>query len=76
MSDTRLEAAAVQRAAILRREPMQRVHDVLQLSAELREVALESLRTKHPDEPLLSLIARLTGEPMVPSTRRGPVPGR
>ncbi len=76
MRDTSAEAAAVQRAAILRRDPMQRVHDMLQLSEELREVALDALRRQYPDEPLLSLVARLTGEPMVPGCRRGPIPGR
>lgn len=76
MRDTRPEADAVRRAAILRRPPMQRLHDALRMSEELREVALSALRVQHPDEPLLSLVARLTGEPMVPGTRRGPVPGR
>ena len=60
----------------MRRAPMQRVHDVLQLSEELRNVALDALRARYPDEPLLALVARLTGEPMTPGTRRGPVPGR
>lgn len=55
---------------------MDRLHDALRLSEELREVALAALRARPPDEPLLALVARLTGEPMVPSMRRGSIPGR
>lgn len=76
MSDTRPEADAVRRAIILRRPPMDRLHDALRMSEELREVALVALRARHPDEPLLALMARMTGEPMVPGMRRGPIPGR
>lgn len=76
MTDTRPEAEAVRRAVIMRRPPMERLHDALRMSEELREVALAALRTRHPDEPLLALVARLTGEPMVPGMRRGPISGR
>jgi hypothetical protein len=76
MSDTRPEAEAVRRAVIMGRPPMERLHDALRMSEELREVALAALRTRHPDEPLLALVARLAGEPMVPGMRRGPISGR
>lgn len=76
MSDTRPEAAAVLRAAVLRRAPVERMRDALRLSEELRAVALAGLRRQYPEEPLLSLVARITGEPMVPGSRRGPIPGR
>jgi hypothetical protein len=66
----------MRRAIILRRAPMERLLEAMRVSDELREVALASVRARHPDEPLLALVARLAREPMVPSMRRGPVPGR
>jgi hypothetical protein len=76
MRDTRPDAAAVQREAIRRMAPADRVRAVCELSDSLRAVALDALRRRHPDESMLELVARLAGEPMVPRTRRGPVPGR
>ncbi len=55
---------------------MDRLHDALHMSEELRAVALAALRARHPDEPLLALVGRMAGEPMVPGMRRGPIPGR
>lgn len=76
MFDTRPEADAMRRAIILRRSPLERMQEALRMSDELREVALASLRTRHPDEPVLVLVARLAGDRMDPHMRRGPVPGR
>ncbi len=74
MDDTRPEAAAVLRAIIARQTPAERLAAGIRLSEEVREVALAALRARHPDEPLLALIERLTGEPMRPMARSGPLP--
>lgn len=76
MQDTRPEAAAVQREAIRRMAPMDRLRAALQMSETLRATALEALRRRHPGESTLELVARLSGEPMVSRERRGPIAGR
>lgn len=73
MVDTRPEADAVLRAMMLRLTPAERVERVLRHSEEMREIALAALRVRHPDESLLQLVERMTGEPMRPYRRSGPV---
>lgn len=73
MNDTRTEAEAVQRAVVLRQSHGERLSAALRLSEQLRDVALMSVRARYPHESLLSLIERLTGEPMIPGVRSGPV---
>ncbi|MFN8669630.1 MAG: hypothetical protein U0164_20750 [Gemmatimonadaceae bacterium] len=72
MDDTRPEAAALLRAIIARQSPAERLAAGMRMSEEVRAIALASMRKRHPDEPLLTLIERLTGEPMRPMVRSGP----
>ncbi|MCC6770972.1 MAG: hypothetical protein IT360_07145 [Gemmatimonadaceae bacterium] len=72
MQDTLPEAQRVLLAAIRRREPMQRLLDALRLSDELRAVAVDAARRRHPGASVAALVAKLTGEPAVPGVRYGP----
>lgn len=73
MHDTRMEAEAVLRSVVLGQSHGERLSAALRLSEDLRDVALMSVRARYPHESLLSLIERLTGEPMIPGVRSGPV---
>lgn len=72
MYDTSPEAAAIACAAVRRRYPAQRMRDALELSETLRALALSRLRRLHPGDPPISLVKRLTGEPLQPAVRIGP----
>jgi len=72
MHDTSPEAAAVARAAVRRRPPVQRMRDALELSEALRALALSRLRSLHPDDSPIALVERLTGESLLPAARTGP----
>jgi hypothetical protein len=72
MHDTSSEAAAVVRAAVQRRSPVQRMRDALELSESLRALALARLRSRHPAESPIALVERLTGESLQPAARTGP----
>ena len=72
MHDTSPEAAAVARAAVRRRPPVQRMRDALELSEALRALALSRLRSLHPDDSPIALVERLTGESLRPAARTGP----
>ncbi len=75
MIDTLPEAEAILRVAIQRRAPIQRLRDALQLSDALRDVALAAMRRRFPDEPVVALVSRLTGEPPESRVRMGPRAG-
>jgi len=75
MHDTRPDAAARHREAIRRLPPAERLRRALAMSDALRAASLAALRQRYPDESLLELVARLSGEPMVSRARRGPIPG-
>lgn len=72
MHDTSPEAAAVVRAAVQRRPPVQRMRDALELSQSLRALALARLRSLHPADSPIALVERLTGESLQPAARTGP----
>lgn len=72
MVDTRPEADAILRDIVMRQSFAERLALTIQLSEEVRSIALAELRRQYPDEPLLTLIERLTGEPMRPMARSGP----
>lgn len=72
MVDTRPEAAAVLRDCIARQTPAQRLTIAVRLSEDVRAIAVAGLKQRYPNEPFLSLIERLIGEPMQPTVRSGP----
>jgi hypothetical protein len=72
MRDTLADAELVLLEAIRRRDPVDRLLDALRLSDELRSVALDALRRRHPAESTPALLARLVGEPWSPGVRHGP----
>lgn len=73
MDDTTPEAAERQREAICQMTPTERLRVMFAMSESLRAVSLSALRRQFPGETTLQLVARLSGEPMVPSTRSGPI---
>lgn len=73
MSDTRAAAAVVLREAIASRTPAQRLAAAIQLSEDVRAIALAALRRRYPGDSVLSLVERMTGEPMRPMGRTGPL---
>ena len=76
MVDTRPEAAEVWRIVIAKQDPAQRLANVMRASEDVRAIALAELRKQHEGDGLLALLERLTGEPMRPMVRSGPVRGR
>lgn len=64
LSDTSLAAEQVVLDAIRRTNPVQRMRQALALSESMRAVALDRLRTRHPDRTLLQLVALMLGEPL------------
>lgn len=64
LSDTSLAAEQVVLDAIRRTDPVQRMRQALALSESMRAVALDRLRTRHPDRTLLQLVALMLGEPL------------
>lgn len=76
MRDTLAEAEQVLLEVTRRRSPMQRLRDALQLSEDLRAVALQALRRRYPEEPTVALMARVTGTPLDAQVRHGPSPDR
>ena len=72
MHDTSAEAAAVARAALRRRPPVQRMRDALELSEALRALALARLRRLYPGDSPIALVERLTGESLQLAARTGP----
>lgn len=75
MRHTSPEAAAIARAAIRARPPVERMREALALSETLRSLGLARLRQRHPTDSTIRLVERLTGEPLVPRARTGPGPG-
>ncbi|MDQ2667942.1 MAG: hypothetical protein M3Z05_18295 [Gemmatimonadota bacterium] len=71
MRDTTPEAAAIVRAAILRRTPVERMREALELSQTLRELAMANLRRHHPADSPIELVERLTGQSLRVSPRIG-----
>lgn len=76
MVDIRPEAAEVWRTIVAKQEPAQRLANVIRASEDVRELALTELARRHAGDGLLALLERLTGEPMRPMVRSGPVRGR
>jgi hypothetical protein len=74
MIDTRPEAQRVMDEIVRQQSPAERLAIALQWSDTAREVALEALRHRFPNETLLSLMERLAGEPYSPGVRSGPLP--
>ena len=70
MHDTSPEAAAVVRAAILRRSPAVRLQQVLELSEQVRELSLAGLRKKYPERSTLELVELMLGTQLIPPDRR------
>ncbi len=66
MGDTRPEAVAVVRDAILNTAPAERMRRALEMSEQLRELSLISLRTRYPADSTLQLVERLSGIPLIP----------
>jgi hypothetical protein len=74
MRDTTQEAADIVRAAMLRRTPMERMREALELSETLRALAMANLRRQHPADSPIELVERLTGQSMRVSPRMEPRP--
>ena len=72
MNDTRPEAAAVVRAAIVNTPPAERIRQMLAMSEQLRDLSLIRLRTRYPGHSTLQLVEMLSGETLM-SVR--PYPG-
>jgi hypothetical protein len=72
MPDTLLAAQRVRDEIVGRQTPAQRLSIAIQWSDEARALALEALRERFPDEPMLTLMERITGEPYAPGMRSGP----
>lgn len=72
MRDTLADTERVLLQVTRRRDPLARLLDALRLSEELRAVALDALRRRHPGESTNALLARATGEPWTPGVRFGP----
>ena len=70
MHDTRPEAAAVVRDAMLRISPAERVRQALLLSEQMRTLSLATLRRRHPDCSALQLVELLSGETLIPAPAR------
>lgn len=71
--DTSLEAAAIVRRAIRRQSPAQRVEAAIALSESVRAMSLAAMRARFPERTTLELVAMITGEPTVSTTRSGPL---
>ncbi len=72
MNDTRADAQRVLDQVILRQSPAERLATALRWSEDARAVALQALRQRDPEAPLLTLVEQLTNEPMRPMVRSGP----
>jgi len=72
VDDTTPEAAAIVRHAIRQQTPAERVHAAIALSESVRAISLATLQARFPERTTLQLVALITGESMVPSTRSGP----
>lgn len=70
MSDTRPEAAAVVRDAILRTAPAERLRQALVLSEQMRTLSLATMRRHHPDLTTLQLVELMSGETLIPAAGR------
>lgn len=68
MDDTRPEAAAVVREAILKLAPAERMRQALALSQQVRAISVVGLRRHHPGRSTLQLVELLVGETPIPVT--------
>ena len=68
MTDTRSEAVAVVRDAILKTAPAERMRRALELSEQVRSLSLAGLRLRHPNCSTLQLVELLSGETLIPVT--------
>ncbi len=68
MTDTRSEAVAVIREAILKTAPAERMRRALELSEQVRSLSLAGLRLRHPGYSTLQLVELLSGETLIPLT--------
>lgn len=66
MDDTRPEAAAIVRSAILNTAPAERIRQVLEMSEQLRALSLVGLRIRYPGHSILQLVELLSGETLIP----------
>jgi len=73
MNDTDPEAAAVVKAAILRRDPVERMRQAFAQSEAMRELALSRLRVRYPDRSTIELVELLLGARLMPEAS---APGR
>lgn len=66
MTDTTQVAAEVVHAAILKTPPAERMRRALELSEDVRALAIARLRLRHPEYSTLRLVELITGETLIP----------